>query len=279
VTFRFCLLLLELHVCASAFLLAESVPDFPAPPLKGGVCAPSRGRRGLVPVVRRRGTAWRSGIPTRPPFLKISGGSPARSFTPTGAVGGSLQGVGPRVPARGAKRPGNYSAPTYPTLGPNRARIPRPTLHLPYTWPHPRRTAPVSRGLPYTYPTPTLYPAVRDEPRPCPTTYPTPTLHLGRTAPVSPAYPILRPTQTSPACPPLPTLRRFPARGQVPAASPGPTLQNRAAGGSRGEPTPPRPSPARAPGAYPTKPAGQSIRDALPRHSLPPSSAPTRRSG
>jgi hypothetical protein len=230
-------------------LLLSSSPSrfrtFRAPP-KGGACAPSRGRRGLVPVVRRRGTAWRSGIPTRPPVLKISRGSPARSFTPTGAVGGSLQGVGPIVPARGGGEAGKLQRPdlpyTLPTLYLAVRDEPRPcpttyptadlpTLHLPYTWAEPR-------PCPAAYPTPTLYLAVRGEPRPCPT-----------------AYPILRPTQTSPACPPLPTLRRFPAaksqppppglpykteppaeveasprrRDQVQPAHPEPTLQNQPA--------------------------------------------------
>jgi hypothetical protein len=215
-------------------LLLSSSPSrfrtFRAPP-KGGACAPSRGRRGLVPVVRRRGTAWRSGIPTRPPVLKISRGSPARSFTPTGAVGGSLQGVGPIVPARGGGEAGKLQRP----------------------------------DLPYTLPT--LYLAVRDEPRPCPTTYPTPTLHLGRTAPVSRGlpytYPILGRTRGEPRpCPaayPTPTLY-LAARGE-PRPCPRPTLYSALRRRRRLVPPclpfedSPRPSPSRLPRAYPTKPS------------------------
>ena len=100
----------------------------------------------------------------------------------------------------------------------------------------------MSLNLPYTYPTVDL-----------PYTYPI----LGRqtrTAPMSPTYPILRLAQTVRP----PALSAAKSRG----------LPYKAQPQAKAETAPPRPSPARAPGAYPTKPARQSVRDALPQHSL-----------
>ena len=193
---------------------------------------PCGGRSGLVPVVRRCSTAWRSRIPTRPPVLKTSEGSPGRSFAPTGAAAVSLWCYGTGAHAGVAKaRPWESTYPT-PTLQPAAPRwigrpcthptaglpyswlayLPysRPTLHLPYTC-RQRRTAPMSRGLPYTYPTvrpPCSRPPEADRAR-----VPRPTLHLPytcrqrRTAPMSRGLPYTPPcVERSRLVPPLPTL-------------------------------------------------------------------------
>ena len=178
-------------------------PPRVGPGFLGALSRPcQRGRSGPLPVGRPCSTPSRSRIPTRPPVSKTSGGSPGRTFAPTGAVAVSFECYGAGAHAGAAKaRPGS-----------------RPTLHLPYSRPARRPWTP--RPIPFTYPTadrqtaldpevnpihPTLQPAYPIVGSPAlqsayptarlPYTYPVPG-RPGRTAPESRDLPYTYPTDT-----------------------------------------------------------------------------------